>query len=218
MSRLNDFLHSVPPYIVLLSIFLGPFLESSFFLGFVFPGETAVIFGSSVASYNHVSVVFCFIAAVGGAISGDYIGYLVGRFFGDHVIYKYYNKYRKLQVIVDSARSYINKYGSAAVFFGRFTAIMRAMVPFICGNVKMKKSMFFRWNVLGGLTWGSLFVVVGYFLGNLAEKLIKFMGVFGILIFIVFIVMVVVYTKRHSKKKKKDGLGTVKVKDKKYVE
>src|SRR6059058_4707312 len=78
----NDILGSVPLWSVYLVVFLLPFLEASILLGFVFPGETALIFGGVLAKHNNASLTVVLALAIGGAITGDAVGYAVGRRYG----------------------------------------------------------------------------------------------------------------------------------------
>ena len=60
-------------------VFIVPALESSVFLGFVFPGEVAVLLGGVLAYHHRISLGGAIAAAVLGAVIGDTIGYAVGR-------------------------------------------------------------------------------------------------------------------------------------------
>ena len=67
-------------------VFVMPALESSAFIGFIFPGEIAVILGG-VLAYNHrVNLIAVMAAAILGAIVGDTIGYAVGRRWGNRLL------------------------------------------------------------------------------------------------------------------------------------
>ncbi|MGH9158098.1 MAG: DedA family protein [Acidimicrobiales bacterium] len=69
-------------WVALVVIFAVPALESSAFLGFVFPGEAAVLLGGVLAFQGRVSLPAAVAAAIAGAVIGDTIGYEVGRHFG----------------------------------------------------------------------------------------------------------------------------------------
>src|SRR5689334_9788338 len=75
-------LTSVPTWVVYLAVFGLPFLEASLFLGFVFPGETALVLGGVLASQGRVSLALVIVVAIVGAVTGDAIGYAIGRRFG----------------------------------------------------------------------------------------------------------------------------------------
>ena len=48
----EDVLNGVPTWVIYLTVFALPFLEASVFLGFVLPGETALVFGGVLASQD----------------------------------------------------------------------------------------------------------------------------------------------------------------------
>src|SRR2546421_10681697 len=67
-------------------VFLLPALESSAFIGFLFPGEIAVLLGGVLAFEGRVPLLAVLTAAVLGAVVGDSIGYAVGRRWGDRIL------------------------------------------------------------------------------------------------------------------------------------
>jgi undecaprenyl-diphosphatase len=64
----------LPPWLALLVVFAMPALESSAFLGFLFPGEVALILGGVLASQGHLSLAAVLAAAISGSIVGDSVG------------------------------------------------------------------------------------------------------------------------------------------------
>ena len=57
---------SLPAWIALLVVFALPTLESSAFVGFLCPGEAAVLLGGVVASHGHLPVSAVIVAAIAG--------------------------------------------------------------------------------------------------------------------------------------------------------
>ena len=86
MSGLIEHILSLSGWLALLIVFAVPALESSAFLGFFFPGETALILGGVLASYGRVSLWAVLVAGISGAIIGDSVGYLVGREYGRRLL------------------------------------------------------------------------------------------------------------------------------------
>ena len=86
MTSLIEHILSLSGWLALLIVFAVPALESSVFLGFVFPGETALILGGVLASYGRVALGAVFVAGIGGAVIGDSVGYLVGREYGRRLL------------------------------------------------------------------------------------------------------------------------------------
>src|SRR5258708_23919289 len=59
------------------------FGETAIFLGFVLPGEAAVVFGGVLASRGHLSLGVLIGVVVLTAVTGPLVGYEVGKRIGD---------------------------------------------------------------------------------------------------------------------------------------
>ena len=168
----EDALGSVPDWVVYLTVFALPFLEASVFLGFVFPGETALVFGGVLASQGHVSLAGVLALAITGAIGGDAVGYAVGRRYGRGL------QASRLGRKVGETRwqvteAFLIRRGAPAVFFGRWTALLRAMVPSAAGMARLPYRKFAIWNALGGTLWAVIAVVGGYVVGDVIGSYIS---------------------------------------------
>jgi undecaprenyl-diphosphatase len=161
---MHDLLSAGAP-VALVLVGLLPALEASFFLGIVFPGEIAVIAGGVLASAGRLPLWAVIAVAVGGAIAGDATGYLIGRRFGPRLLAS-----RPVQKLVRperiaAAQRYLRQRGGRAVFFGRFTAALRALIPGLSGMSGVRPSTFFTFNVLGGACWATGCALLGYLAG-----------------------------------------------------
>jgi membrane protein DedA with SNARE-associated domain/membrane-associated phospholipid phosphatase len=174
MSRVTDWILSLSGGWAMAVVFLGPALESSAFVGIVFPGEIAVLLGGVLAYNGKVRLEAVILAAVLGAITGDTIGYWVGRRWGHRILRWIGRRIPFLRHRVDHdlerARAYLRRRGGAAVFIGRFTAAARVMVPGLAGMSDLHYPTFFAFNALGGAVWGTTFVLLGYFAGAAWER------------------------------------------------
>jgi membrane protein DedA with SNARE-associated domain/membrane-associated phospholipid phosphatase len=166
LAGITDWILSLGGWFALAVVFLVPALESSAFLGFVFPGEIAVILGGVLAFNGRVSLLAVMVAAVAGAIVGDTIGYFVGRRWGRRILRGVGRRVpflrRRIDEHLESAQAYLRRRGGAAVFFGRFTAALRVMVPGLAGMAEIAYGRFAFYNATGGLLWGTGFVLLGY--------------------------------------------------------
>ena len=164
MSWISDHLLTLNGTLVLIAVFLLPALESSVFLGFIIPGETAVVIGG-VTAYNGTNALWAvLLAAIVGAILGDSIGYAIGKKWGDALLRRIPHRILKPAHIAQS-KDLISRLGGRAVFAGRFAAALRALVPGLCGVSEMRYRTFAVWNMLGGAVWATGFVLLGYFAG-----------------------------------------------------
>ena len=161
-----------PAIPALALVFLLPALEASIFLGFVFPGETAVVLGGVLASQHRFPVWLAALVAGAGAVAGDSVGYWVGRKFGHQLLSRIPDRLLKPES-VHKTIDFIAKRGGAGVFVGRFTTALRVLVPGAAGMAAMPYSKFLFFNVLGGLAWAGLYTALGYVAGVNYSSVLK---------------------------------------------
>ena len=113
LASITDRILGLPGWLVLSLVFALPALEASAFLGFVFPGEIAVLLGGVVASQHRVSLWAVIVAAVLGAIIGDSMGYLIGRRWGRSLLHGTIGRLplikRELDKHLDTAQAYVRR-------------------------------------------------------------------------------------------------------------
>ncbi len=177
-------LHGFAAYLVVGALCFG---EASFFLGFVLPGETAVVFGGVLASFHHVSLAAMLVLVVICAVAGDSVGYEVGRRFGPSLLSRLPSKARRG---ADQSQEFLRRRGGPAIFLGRFTAVFRAVIPGVAGMSGMRYRTFLPWNALGGLCWGVTFTLAGYFAGKSYERVISVASTASTALIIAIVVLI----------------------------
>jgi membrane-associated protein len=165
------------------------FAEASLLLGFVIPGETAAIIGGVLASLHHVDLGLMIAVVVVCAIIGDSVGYEVGKLIGPVLL-----THRPLRGHpgVRRGQDLLARYGGPAVFLGRWVALARALIPGLAGIGGMRYRTFLTYNALGGLAWGTTFVLIGYAAGTSYTKVASTVGVYSLVVLGVVIAAVVV--------------------------
>lgn len=177
------------------------FAEASVMLGFVFPGETAAILGGVIASKGGVSVAGMAVTVVLCAIAGDSTGYLVGDKWGPSLLRL--RPLKKRQRGIETALEQLRRRGGVAVFVGRFTAFLRAVIPGLAGVSKMPYRIFLPANALGAVCWGTLYVLLGYFVGQRVEKATGIAS--EILAGLIVVVIVIAFVRHRRKEKQFEG-------------
>ena len=100
------------------------------------------------------------------AILGDQMNFMIGHFFGQKIISS--GKVKALTPEhLEKTQKFLDKHGHLAIFLGRFFPFIRTFVPFIAGVGGMHWRNFAIYNILGGLTWSTMFVLLGYFFGGI---------------------------------------------------
>ena len=189
------------PLFVLLILFT--FLEAAAFVGFVLPGETSLLIGG-VLAHSHVWPYWLFlVCAIIGAVSGDSVGYEVGKHFGERI------KHNRVGRLVGEKRWLIaehifTRYSGGAIFFGRAQALLRALIPALAGMHRVPYLTFLKWNAAGGVVFSTVVVTLGYeFASSLAtlEKYLKYWA----FAFLAVVIVVVIAIKKNFEKTLIDG-------------
>ncbi|TQF03154.1 DedA family protein [Kitasatospora acidiphila] len=151
------------------------FAEDALFVGFVLPGETAAVLGGTIAAaHRGVSLPVLMAVVVTAAILGDSTGYELGRRWGPALLRT--RPAVKHEARLEKARAFIRTKGPAAVFFGRFVALFRALVPFLSGVSRLPYRKFLLFNAAGGTIWGVGFVLLGYVAGSAYARVEHLVG------------------------------------------
>jgi membrane-associated protein len=140
------------------------FGETAIFLGFVLPGEAAVVLGGALASRGHVSLWLLITVVVATAITGPLVGYEIGKRMGDRLYAS--RVLRRIPGGVERATTTLQNRGGTAVLAGRFVAVVRALMPAAAGAAKMSYRTFAIYNVAGGIIWGVGYCLLGYLAGS----------------------------------------------------
>jgi membrane-associated protein len=196
-------IQSLPPLAAYALIAALVFGEAAVFIGFVLPGETAVLLGGFLASTDQLNIwLLCALVFV-AAVVGDTVGYEVGRLFGPRVVQL--SLLQRHEARLDAARGMLRDRGGPAVFLGRFTAFFRAVMPGLAGLSEMRYRRFLVWNALGGFTWGVTFCLVGFFAGASYEKVASRIGTgFAIAIAVLVVALLVVWHVRRRRRERAD--------------
>lgn len=169
MDWLKHLLESTPPLgiYVIVGLIIG--LES---MGIPLPGEVALVTASLLTVKEIGSPWGVAIAAALGAIIGDSIGYTVGKRGGIPLIERLGRRFPKHlgpeQIL--RAELIFARYGTWAVFFGRFIALLRILAGPLAGALKVPYPRFLLANASGGIVWAFGTVWVIYWAGAAAER------------------------------------------------
>jgi membrane protein DedA with SNARE-associated domain len=156
-----------------LALLVG--LES---VGIPVPGETALITAAALAGATHgVNIYFVVLAAAGGAIVGDSIGFWIGRKAGFPLLKRYGARIGITEKRIKLGRYLFDRHGGKLVFFGRFIALLRTLAAFLAGASRMHWPRFLMFNAAGGIVWASLFGAIAYFFGGWVKHLTLPLGI-----------------------------------------
>jgi membrane-associated protein len=164
VSGLTAALGHLSGWVAILLIAVLVFGETAIFLGFVLPGEAAVVFGGVLASRGHLSFPVLVGVVVVTAVTGPLVGYEVGKRMGDRLFAA--RTLRRVSGPLERARIALRDKGGVAVLGGRFLAIVRALMPAAAGAAEMPYRVFAIHNLIGGVIWGVGYSLLGYLAGS----------------------------------------------------
>ncbi|MTV81872.1 VTT domain-containing protein [Secundilactobacillus folii] len=149
-------------------LFLVIFIETGVVILPFLPGDSLLFLSGSLAalsthSLNHLVLILLLSVA---AIAGDSLNFEIGKRFGHHLKNPRWQKLIKPKRL-EQASNFYQRYGSLAIFLGRFMPIIRTLIPFTAGISKMPYRKFILFNVLGGVSWVTVAVLSGYLFGNI---------------------------------------------------
>ena len=182
--------HHWGPYLFALLVLLA-FAEAGIFLGFVLPGETALVLGGALCATGVFSLSVFLPMAVLAAVLGDSTGYEIGRRFGPRIRVSWLG--RKMGPRRwGAAEWFFARHGGKAVFLGRSQAVLRALVPALAGSSGLRYRTFLPWNVLGAVVWGGGVVLLGYSFAhslNALETGLKYWGIAALAVLVTGVVV-----------------------------
>lgn len=206
MNQISSALLSVPGPVAYALIALLVFSEAALFVGFVLPGETAVFLGGVLAATGVISLPALLVITVAAAILGDAVGYGVGRRYGPRIMR--FGILRRHRAKLEAAQERLSERGGWAVFLGRFTAFLRAVMPGIAGMSRMPWRRFFVFNAAGGLVWGVGVALAGYAAGNSYQQAAQWLGRLSTGLLVAFVIAGLVLWRRHRSAKARKPSGS----------
>ena len=149
-------------------------------LGAPLRGETAVIAGALLSGDPRLGLSAWGVALVAfvGAVVGDSLGYAVGERVGAGLLDRLTRRFPRhfSAVRVGYARHVFARYGMAAVFGGRFVALLRMLSGPLAGSLGLHYPRFLLANAAGAAVWaGGITILVGV-LGSAADRWIADAG------------------------------------------
>jgi membrane-associated protein len=184
-----------------LILFLVIFIETGVVVMPFLPGDSLLFAAGALAANpdSGLNVVLMLVLLFIAAVLGDTLNYTIGNYIGPRVFARDY-RFMKREYLLQT-QAFYEKHGGKTIIFARFIPIIRTFAPFIAGVGTMKYGKFISYNIVGGFLWVVLFIVIGYFFGNLPAVKGNFTLVIFAIIFISILPPVIEVVKHKLAKK-----------------
>ena len=184
LGFLQNFIDWIIDYGGLYILLLVVFAETGLFVGFFFPGDSllfaAGVFLDKISNkfvglpqdaptqfgWPHVTIIILITIA---SILGNIVGYWFGRKTGP-LLYERKETLLFRKKHLTRAKAFYDKYGKGTIFLAKFLPIIRTFAPIVAGMVKMNRSVFMAFNIIGSVCWVAIMILSGYFLDSWVKR------------------------------------------------
>ncbi len=152
-----------------LGIFIMMFLESTFF---PFPSEVAMIPAGYLAAKGDMNLIMAIVVGTLGSLMGALFNYYLAKKYGRKGVLRFGKYFFFTEEKLQKMEAFFVNHGSFSTFVARLIPGVRQLVSLPAGLSKMPLDKFALHTTLGAGLWGTVLVLLGYFLGD-NEALIK---------------------------------------------
>lgn len=146
-----------------LGIFVLVFVEG---FGVPAPGESAIILGGGYAAHGELNIIGVAVVAFLAAVTGDSLGYLIGRTGGRALVLRYGRFVRLTHVRLARFEAFMGRHGPKVVAIARFVEGLRQFNGIVAGATGMPWRRFVVFNALGAAAWVGVWSAAGYLAGE----------------------------------------------------
>ena len=149
-----------------LLLFVIVFCETGFVVTPFLPGDSLLFAVGAFAARGSLDLTTSLLVLTIAGILGDSVNYWIGARVGPAVFQKKESRFFN-PAHLERAHRFYEKYGGKTIVLARFLPILRTFAPFVAGIGRMSYTKFLAYNVIGAAVWVGLFVLAGFFFGNI---------------------------------------------------
>src|SRR3954468_5680306 len=151
-----------------VTLFLAAFLEAIPIAGSVIPGTTVILELSALIPGGELQLQWVLVAAILGAVLGDGGAFWIGHRSQREILTTWpFSNYPRL---VAQSEAFFHRFGTLAIFFARFVAPIRAVVPITAGALDFPPARFYAVNIPAIVLWACAHVLPGVFAVELLHR------------------------------------------------
>lgn len=166
-TNLPQLAESFGPWLYVI-MFAVIFCETGLVVTPILPGDSLLFAFGAVAARDGslLNVPFSVGLLIVAAIAGDAVNYTAGAILGPKVFHYESSRLLNKKYLVRTHEFY-ERHGGKTIVLARFIPIVRTFAPFVAGIARMGYGRFWQFNCVGGAAWVSVFLLGGYYFGNI---------------------------------------------------
>ena len=166
------------------------------------PGETILIAGALYAGAGRLNIVAVGVVAFIAAITGDNIGFAIGRFGGRRLALRWGKYVFLTEERLNKAEAFFDRRGAIVITFARFVEGLRQANGIIAGITGMHWLRFLIFNAIGAALWVGSWVTAGYFAGNHIAAIYHYVNLYSYYALIALVLLALVYVIRRLRRRR----------------
>jgi len=147
------------PYWVFPIAFAIAFSESFVGVSFIIPGTILLITLGGVIGASHISLFPAWLGAFMGSMLGDWISWWIGFHYHHKIVHFWL--FRRFEQEIEKALHLFHRWGTWAIFIGRFMGPLRATVPLVAGMSELEFWPFMIANAASAVVWAYVLLAPG---------------------------------------------------------
>jgi membrane-associated protein len=194
LSLVERLVHWIEPAFLAAGYFIiagGVLMERSIFIGLIIPGDIILALGGVYSAQHKMSLTAVIVIGTVAAISGESIGFWLGRRFGIRLLRRLPFFGPRLSRVVEESRDYFRRHGGKTVAIGRYATAAGAFIPFTAGAARMSYPRFLAFDVPAIAVWATGITTFGYYFGRNLSFIDKVLSRFGYTVLAVFVLFFV---------------------------
>lgn len=151
---------------VYVIVFIVIFCETGLVVTPILPGDSLLFALGALAALGALHIEALLILLSIAAIAGDSVNYAVGHYIGPRVFQFEDSRFFKKKYL-EKTHEFYEKHGGKTIIIAQYMPIIRTFAPFVAGVGAMNYSKFILFNITGCITWVCIFLLAGYYFGNI---------------------------------------------------
>ncbi len=130
------------------------------------PSEVVLPLGGYLVSQGKLEFWSVVAVATVGSMIGTTVDYSIGYYLGRPAVLRYGRMVRFSQERLETTERWFSRHGNSVVLLARFVPLLRTLIAFPAGIVRMESKRFFAYSAVGILVWDIILVYLGVVAGQ----------------------------------------------------